>query len=161
MAIEIRLVNYNDADDAKKLVTLLNDYALDPMGGGEALSQHTQQNLAQSMAKIPHAYSVIAFVDGEAAGLINCFEAFSTFKCRPLVNIHDVTVSAKYRGLGLSIKMMELVEQEARKRNACKLTLEVLDGNQVAQNSYQKFGFAGYELDPKMGKANFWEKPLK
>lgn len=160
MAIEIRLANYNDAQDASVLVELLNGYALDPMGGGEALSEYTQTNLAQSLANIPHAYTVLAFVDGEPAGLINCFEAFSTFKCRPLVNIHDVTVSSKFRGLGLSIKMMELVEQEANNRNACKLTLEVLEGNKVAQNSYQKFGFSGYELDPKMGKAMFWEKPL-
>lgn len=160
MAIEIRLANYNDTQDASVLVELLNGYALDPMGGGEALSEYTQKNLAQSLANIPHAYTVLAFVDGEPAGLINCFEAFSTFKCRPLVNIHDVTVSSKFRGLGLSIKMMELVEQEANNRNACKLTLEVLEGNKVAQNSYQKFGFSGYELDPKMGKAMFWEKPL-
>jgi hypothetical protein len=40
------------------------------------------------------------------------------------------------------------------------VTLEVLEGNQIAKNAYIKFGFAGYELDPKMGKALFWEKPL-
>jgi hypothetical protein len=30
----------------------------------------------------------------------------------------------------------------------------------LAKNAYLKFGFAGYALDPQMGKALFWEKPL-
>jgi ribosomal protein S18 acetylase RimI-like enzyme len=72
--------------------------------------------------------------------------------------MHDVTVDSEFRGLGLSTKMMEKVESVAKERGACKITLEVLEGNKVAQNSYTKFGFSGYELDPEMGKAIFWEK---
>jgi len=160
MSIEIRLANYNDAKDGQLVVELLNAYAQDPMGGGEALAQHTQENLAAELAKIPHAFSILAFVDGKPAGLINCFEAFSTFKCKPIINVHDVTVLSDFRGLGLSLKMMDKVEEIARERGACKMTLEVLEGNKVAQGSYLKFGFSGYELDPKMGQAMFWEKPL-
>lgn len=161
MTIEIRLANYNDEADGKLVVELLNAYAQDPMGGGEALAETTQQNLATSLAKIAHAFSVLAFVDGQPAGLINCFEGFSTFKCKPIINIHDVTVLPDFRGQGLSLKMMDKVEDIARERGACKMTLEVLEGNKVAQGSYLKFGFSGYELDPKMGQAMFWEKPLK
>ncbi|NVK25528.1 MAG: GNAT family N-acetyltransferase, partial [Gammaproteobacteria bacterium] len=157
--IEVRLADYNNQQDGQHLVKLLNDYAQDPMGGGESLKEFTQQNLAKTLATVPHAFTVLAFVDGEPAGLVNCFEGFSTFKCRPLINIHDISVSKPFRGLGLSLKMMALVEQEAKKRNACKLTLEVLEGNKIAQAAYEKFGFTGYELDPEMGKAMFWEKP--
>ena len=46
------------------------------------------------------------------------------------------------------------------KKNCCKITLEVLEGNTIAKNAYKKFGFMGYELDPKMGKAMLWEKSL-
>ncbi len=42
----------------------------------------------------------------------------------------------------------------------CKITLEVFEGNSIAQNSYQKFGFEGFELNPKMGKALFWQKNI-
>ena len=56
--------------------------------------------------------------------------------------------------------MLEKVEQIAIERGCCKLTLEVLEGNQAAQNSYQKFGFSAYELDPEMGRALFWDKKL-
>jgi ribosomal protein S18 acetylase RimI-like enzyme len=40
------------------------------------------------------------------------------------------------------------------------LTLEVLQGNQAAQNLYRKFGFADYQLAPENGNALFWQKSL-
>jgi ribosomal protein S18 acetylase RimI-like enzyme len=85
---------------------------------------------------------------------------FSTFKARPLINIHDIVVIEDYRGLQLSQLMLKKVEEVARVRNCCKLTLEVLQGNEVAQNAYDKFGFGGYELDPEMGGTMFWQKSL-
>jgi GNAT superfamily N-acetyltransferase len=112
------------------------------------------------LARRPHAFSILAYVNGEPAGLINCFEGFSTFKCRPLVNIHDVVVLSDYRGRGLSQLMMAKVEDIARQRGCCKLTLEVLEGNQAAQRAYLHYGFSGYQLDPGTGHALFWEKPL-
>jgi ribosomal protein S18 acetylase RimI-like enzyme len=160
MKIEVLTLNYQDPQHAQDLLFLLDNYALDPMGGATALSQTVKGNLATELAKLPHAFSVICYVDDKPAGLVNCFEAFSTFKCKPIVNIHDVVVSNEYRGLGLSQKMLQHVESIAIEKGCCKITLEVLEGNQVAKNAYIKFGFAGYELDPKMGKALFWEKPL-
>jgi ribosomal protein S18 acetylase RimI-like enzyme len=93
-------------------------------------------------------------------GLINCFEGFSTFKCKPLVNIHDVVVIDGYRGQGVSQRMMDKVEEIARQRGCCKLTLEVLEGNKPAQRAYLRYGFSGYQLDPETGHALFWEKYL-
>ncbi len=57
--------------------------------------------------------------------------------------------------------MFERVENIAISKGCCKLTLEVLEGNRVTQSSYSKFGFSDYELDPKMGRALFWQKVLK
>ncbi|MDU0356030.1 GNAT family N-acetyltransferase [Paraglaciecola aquimarina] len=56
--------------------------------------------------------------------------------------------------------MLQKVEQIARQKDCCKITLEVLEGNEVAKNAYLKHGFAGYELDPEQGKAMFWQKVL-
>ena len=58
------------------------------------------------------------------------------------------------------MKILAKVEEVARERKCCKLTLEVLEGNKIAQNAYRSFGFEGYELDPKIGKAMFWQKIL-
>jgi GNAT superfamily N-acetyltransferase len=158
--INIITVDYHNHQQAEALTSLMAIYAKDPMGGGQTLEPKVLASLVKELAKREYAFSVLAYVNDQAVGLINCFEAFSTFKARPLVNIHDVIVHKDYRGLGLSQKMLEKIELLARDRGCCKLTLEVLEGNAVARSAYEKFGFKGYELDPGMGKALFWEKKL-
>ncbi|PIE39691.1 MAG: GNAT family N-acetyltransferase [Gammaproteobacteria bacterium] len=153
-------VDYHDPAQARALVELLENYALDPMGGGEPLPEQVSANLPAALAKRADALSLLCYADGEPCGLINCFEGFSTFKCQPLMNIHDVVVKREYRGLGISRGLLAKVEDIARARGCCKLTLEVLEGNEVAQAAYRRFGFAGYELDPALGRAIFWEKVL-
>ena len=160
MNIEILVADYHNPQHAKDVGYLLNDYAKDPMGANKPLDDGIQEKVASELAKQAGAFSVLAYVDGKAAGLVNCLQTFSSFKCKPLINIHDVGVLKEFRGLKLSTKMLEKVEEVAKQRGCCKLTLEVLSGNTPAKASYQKFGFEGYELDPKMGKAEFWEKAL-
>lgn len=158
--------NYADPVHAQALVSLLDVYARDPMGGGEPLSAFARSNLVKALADRPQAFSVLAFDDAaqltesRAVGLVNCFEGFSTFACQPLVNVHDVAVVPEYRGHGVGEKMLQLVEQIARERGACKLTLEVLQGNSGAARLYQRLGFVNYQLDPSMGQAQFMHKWL-
>ena len=161
MEIGLFKANYLDEVQAKDIKYLLGSYAADQMGGGNPIAEDILNNVVVELSRLPHAFSVLAYVDEKPAGLINCFETFSTFKCKPLVNIHDVVVLEAYRRLGLAQKMLSKVEEIARQKGCCKLTLEVLEGNQAAQQAYLKYGFSGYELDPKMGKALFWEKPIK
>ena len=160
MQISLIQADYQNEQHGKDLVMLLNAYALDPMGGGEALTEHTQQNLVANLAKRHDFLTLLCYVDDKPAGILNCIEGFSTFKCKPLLNIHDCGVLKEYRGLGLSQKLFIKAEEISRTRGYCKLTLEVLEGNTVAQNAYRKLGFTGYELDEKTGKALFWEKVL-
>lgn len=75
--------SYSNSVHAEAIGLLLNHYAQDPMGGGHALSADLLQQLPAELAKRPHAFSVLAFVGGEPAGLVNCFEGFSTFACLP------------------------------------------------------------------------------
>jgi len=161
MKIELIKANYNNKQHAEDLIMLLNAYALDPMGGGEALSLDVQNNLVATLAQRNDVFTVLCYVNDEPAGIINCVEGFSTFSCKPLINIHDCGVLDKFRGLGISLKMFAEVEKIAIERGCCKLTLEVLQGNKVAKSAYKKLGFSGYELDPTLGHALFWEKKLK
>ncbi len=135
-------------------------YSADPAGGGESIAEDIKARIASELAKVPGAVTVLCYVDDQPAGLINCLQSFSTFKCKPLLNIHDVVVAPSFRGRGISQIMLYRVEQIAHSRGCCKLTLEVLQGNEIAQGAYRKFGFSGYELDQAMGTALFWQKPL-
>ncbi len=90
--------SYTNPVHAEAICLVLNHYAEDPMGGGQPLPANVLEQLPAELARRPHAFSVLAFVGGEPAGLVNCFEGFSTFACRPLVNVHDVSVVKKFRG---------------------------------------------------------------
>jgi ribosomal protein S18 acetylase RimI-like enzyme len=161
--IRVCLADYANPLHGKALVEMLDGYARDPMGGGEGLSAFAKANLVAELARVPGAFSVLAF-DGEAdttpVGLVNCMQGFSTFACKPLINVHDVAVLSAYRGRGIAERMFGLVEAVARERGACKLTLEVLSGNAGAMRLYARVGFARYALDPAAGEASFMQKCL-
>lgn len=152
--------DYADAVHAAALVDMLDAYARDPTGGGAPLSDFARANLVPALAARAQAFSVLAFDGDRPVGLVNCLEGFSTFACRPLVNVHDLAVAATHRGRRVGEQMLALVEQIARERNACKLTLEVLSGNRSANRLYARVGFASYQMDPAMGQAQFLQKWL-
>ena len=150
----------SDANHAQAILNLLSIYALDPMGGGKPLSDYVKDNLISELASRDDNLILLAFDENLPVGLVNCFEGFSTFLCKPLLNLHDVVVHPEYRGQGISTMMLKKIEELARLRGYCKLTLEVLEGNMPAKASYLKSGFKSYQLDPEMGQALFWEKQL-
>ncbi|MEE9310631.1 MAG: GNAT family N-acetyltransferase, partial [Cocleimonas sp.] len=144
--IKIIRANLNNSSHADALVYLLNAYGQDPMGGGEELSDFTKANLAKEILKRSDVTVIIAFDGDTPAGLINCIEGFSTFMSKPLMNIHDLYVDADYRGKGVATMLLQAAEDLAVEKRCCKVTLEVLEGNEPAKNAYLKFGFDGYEL---------------
>ena len=169
--IRIVQADYRNPAHAAALVALLDAYAQDPMGGGEALSDFAKAHLAQALAERPQAFSLLAYdVAGEGAGdstnegtpvgLANCMEGFSTFACKPLVNVHDLAVLRSHRGQGIAQKLLEAAEAQARARGACKLTLEVLSGNHGAVRLYERVGYANYQLGELAGTAQFMQKWL-
>ena len=160
LPITVRLADYRNDDDARALVGLLDAYARDPAGGGEPLSDFAKTHLPAALAARSQAFSVMAFDGDVPVGLINCLEGFSTFACRPLVNVHDVAVLPSHRGRRIGELMLSRVEALARERGACKLTLEVLGGNRSALSLYERYGFAPYQLDPALGDARFLQKKL-
>ena len=160
MSVEIRRVNFSQPESAYILVELLDEYARDPMGGGHGLAPMVKAELASQLAQVPGAVGLVAYVAGEAAGLATAFSGFSTFAARPLLNIHDLAVLASFRNQGVGQALLAELESIAHERGCCKLTLEVLGNNQIAQGAYRKFGFAPYALDEAAGVAQFWQKWL-
>jgi ribosomal protein S18 acetylase RimI-like enzyme len=158
--IEVVRARYDNPAHAVALLDLLDAYARDPAGGGEPLGDFARDNLIAELAARPFVFSVLAFDGDTPVGLVNAIEGFSTFACRPLVNVHDVVVASSHRGRGIAAQLFAEVEAIARERGACKLTLEVLDGNAPARALYRRLGFAAYQLDPAMGHAQFLQKWL-
>lgn len=160
MALSIIRADYGNPAHAGAVRSLLDAYARDPMGGGEALPAGTLDALVPALANLPTAFSMLAYIDGVAIGLANCFFGFSTFAAKPLVNIHDMVVIPGHRGHGIARAFFTEIEEIATDAGACKITLEVLSGNERAKSIYKSLGYGDYALDPEKGVALFWQKRL-
>jgi len=158
--LKIVAVDYENIRHAADLLLMMDTYASDIMGGGKPLSVEVRAQLVPELGKLKHAFSFLGYVDAEVVALANCFYSFSTFKCKPIVNIHDFVVLDTHRGRGVSQALLMHIQAVAKQNHCCKLTLEVLSNNLSAQRAYKKFGFAAYELHASSGSALFWEKEI-
>lgn len=157
---EVVRADYDNPKHAADIVTMLRSYAMDEMGGGEDLSAKAQGALVPGLKATPAAFSLLAYIGEEVVGLANLMTTFSSFAGKPLLNIHDIAVSKEHRSKGIGRKLFDEIHKIADEMGACKVTLEVLEGNAPAKALYASLGYGDYVLDPKMGKAMFWQKRL-
>jgi ribosomal protein S18 acetylase RimI-like enzyme len=160
MLLSVFEADLSQPEHGAACLALLDAYAREDTGGGQPLSAFVRANLVDELSKRDTVHVILGYADGAPAGLMICIEGFSSFACKPLINIHDVIVLPEYRGRGLFRRMLQELEKVAARLGCCKLTLEVLEGNQAALAAYRAAGFDGYQLDPAMGKALFWQKKL-
>ena len=158
--IIVSVVNYLDPHDQQALISVLDMYARDPMGGGTPLPPETRLRLCDDLAQFSGAISWLAWQDGVPVGVLNALPGYSTFKAKPLINVHDIAVDPAYRGQGVGQALLAALEQHARVTGCCKITLEVLSGNAVAMRAYGRFGFEQYTLSASTGQALFMQKWL-
>src|SRR4051812_36986822 len=90
-------VDLRDAAHGAALVDLLDHYASEPVGGGVPLTASVRTGLVSALREQPNYLGFLAFDQARAVGLANCFLAFSTFRARPLLNVHDLMVHRDFR----------------------------------------------------------------
>jgi ribosomal protein S18 acetylase RimI-like enzyme len=141
MTLTIRPADLSDARDADSIAMLLNAYAIEPVGGGQPLPRDVRERLVPALKDIPHALVLLALAGDEAIGIAVCFVGFSTFRARPLLNIHDLAVLPQHRRKGVARALLQAAEDYARRQGCCRVTLEVLESNLQARALYRRFGF--------------------
>ena len=154
--MQVLLANLEDAAHQQAVVDLLDMYCRDPFGDSQPLSAEARANLIPGLVGHGGARVFLAFEGDRPVGLAICFLGFSTFRARPLLNIHDIAVDPAFRGRGIGQALLAAVEQEARQLGCCKVTLEVRADNVVAQAAYRRAGF-GPSSDPETW---FWTRKL-
>lgn len=142
MDLRVRKADLSDPRHAAGVVTIVNSYAAEPIGGGRALAPDVRERLIPALRDHPTALVLLALADEEPVGVAVCFFGFSTFNARPLLNIHDLAVLPQYRGMGAGRALLQAAEAHARREGCCKLTLEVQEDNTRARAIYRRFGFA-------------------
>lgn len=141
MKLTIRPADLTDARDAASIALLLNAYAVEPVGGGQPLAPDARERLVPALRDIPRALVLLALADEAAVGIAVCFVGFSTFRARPLLNIHDLAVLPQHRRQGVGRALLQAAEDYARRQGCCRVTLEVLESNAGARELYRRFGF--------------------
>lgn len=155
----VREADFDNPADRAAVVDVLNSYASDPVGGGRPLRAEVRQRLIPALQAQPNALVLLAFVDGRPVGLAVCFEGFSTFEARPLLNIHDLAVLPAFRGRGVGRALLAEAERRALEAGCCKLTLEVQEDNLPARTLYERFGFTDFVVGDS-APTRFVAKPL-
>ncbi len=100
----------------------------------------------------------LCFKDYRPAGFATCFESFSTYKSKVVVNIHDLMISGTFRGQKLGPFLLQGLIEDCQSRDVLKVTLEVKKGNTAARNLYSSFGFEDTEV--KLPELHHWQKYL-
>jgi ribosomal protein S18 acetylase RimI-like enzyme len=155
ITIDITACDYSNARHLQAIVSLINAYIEDEMGGGSPLSVREQFRLIDGLDSHPKSVVFLAEINRVFAGLLIAFENFSTFSASPMINIHDLIVRKEYRRQGIGRQLMNAVVDEARKRNCSRITLEVRKDNLLAQKLYQSLGF-----DATKPEMFYWRKYL-
>ena len=140
-SIRVESADLHDVEIQRVAIELIDAYARDPMGSGRPLPEQTKRDLGDGLANFPGTFVPIAWDGDLPVGIAICFLGFSTFAAKPLINIHDLAVVESHRGQGISVKLLDAIEQHAREIGCVKLTLEVLPNNDRARHVYRTFGF--------------------
>ena len=150
---EIIRVDFDDADTVCQYLDMLGAYALDPMGAGQHLSTEVRGRLVGDLRQMPGAHCLLARHDDTPIGFATCFTGYSTFRARPLLNIHDIAVLPEWRGQSVGRQLLAAIAELGRKLDCCRITLEVRADNPGARGLYESSGFVPAPCSLFMEKA--------
>lgn len=155
MTISILLADLEKPSHQTAIIDLLDMYCRDQFGDCQPLSAEARQKLIPGLARHGGARVFLAHEDDQPLGVAICLVGFSSFRGKPLLNIHDIAVSPEARGKGIGRKLLEAVEADARALGCCKVTLEVRSDNERAMGLYRSVGFR-----PSQPETFFWTQKV-
>ncbi|MBN2480162.1 MAG: GNAT family N-acetyltransferase [Bacteroidales bacterium] len=154
--IEIIHCDFENPAHCNALVSLLNEYITDEMGGGLPYTDEQKKLLVEGLKNHPSKIIMFAVFNRKFIGLVNCFVNFGTFSVKPFVNIHDVIVTQLWRNKGIGRMMLEKIVEESRRIGCSKITLEVREDNRNAKHLYKSLGF--HDANPRQ---YYWTKYIQ
>ena len=122
------------------------------------LSVDIESHVIKQLFELPYFHGFICFVDNEPAGFAVCFESYSSYRAKKVLNIHDFMVSLNYRGKAVGKALLSGIEQYSCDHEYLKITLEVDEDNLAAQKLYSSCNYEDYQLVQK--DLLHWQKYL-
>jgi len=151
MDISVKRIEIGNDEHQEMFKSLFNEYASE-------LPAEIGTTVVNQLFALSYFHGFISFVDNKPAGFAVCFESFSTYRAKKIINIHDFMVSDSYRGKGLGKAQLNGIELYCRENNYVKITLEVDDDNVAAKNLYSSCGYEDFRVVLK--DLHHWQKYL-
>jgi GNAT superfamily N-acetyltransferase len=133
--ITIRFGTPEDAGLVLRLIRALAAYEKAP----EAVVATEADLVRHGFGPDPQFEAILAFVDGEPAGLALFHSRFSTWLGRPGMYLEDLYVTEAARGLGVGRQLMARLAAIAVERGWGRIDFHVLDWN-PARGFYHRLG---------------------
>lgn len=140
--VKTKTIDVEDQKQCTHLEALFVEYSA-------ACSVSIDVGVVKQLFSLPYFHGFICYVDNEPAGFAVCFESYSTYRAKKVLNIHDFMVSAKYRGKGIGKLLLDGVERYCRDNDFLKITLEVDEDNVIAQKLYLSCDYEDYKVKQK------------
>lgn len=140
MSVTVRLADLATSANQAAIIELLDHYSQHKMGNGHPLPAEVKGRLIEGLRAHPMSRVFLAYDSDRPVGIAVCFIGFSTFKAKPLVNIHDLAVNESHRARGVGTQLIDAVIEFATSLGCCAITLEVRADN-PARKLYVKKGF--------------------
>jgi len=151
MSTEIKYIEVNNLEHRQTVETLFQEYSSD-------VSAPIESTIVNQLFELPYFHGFLCVNDNEPVGFAVCFESFSTYRARKVLNIHDFMISNKARGQGLGNVLLSGIENYCRENDYLKITLEVDEDNVVAKRLYSSLGYEDFQV--KLKGLNHWQKYL-
>ena len=138
------LVRWATRWDRKALVEMIGALAL--QHGVETDEKRLSAAFDYALAHPDRVRFAVAQRDTQVVGAAALFEAYSTWQASMYGTIEDFYVLPAERGQGVGTELLALLVQEARKRNYCRIELQVQEENDAAWKFYESRGlhFTGH-----------------
>src|SRR6516225_3211226 len=135
--VAIRFAGPDDAGLVLRLIRELAAFERAP----EAVVATEADLLRHGLGPDPQFEALLAFLDGEPAGMALFHSRFSTWLGRPGIYLEDLYVVAAARGQGVGRRLMARLAAVAIERGWGRIDFHVLDWN-PARNFYHRLGMA-------------------
>ncbi len=93
----------------------------------------------------PHAYALIAEIEGKLVGMVTYYAIFSSFIARPGLWMDDLFVSESHRGRGIGEALVRALCQVAISKGCARVDWIVSAANERGKKFYSRMGATIYE----------------
>ena len=132
--MNIRRATATDCPRLLELIKELAEYEKAPQEVTVTLEHFTQSGFGPN----PVWWAFVAEADGMVQGFALYYIRYSTWKGQRMY-LEDIIVTEAMRGKGLGKLLLDRLIAEAKEKNFCGITWQVLEWNEPAINFYKKY----------------------